>query len=216
MKSFNFRTVGWFTIAAGISAVIGTIALLAFFATGNGLIGLIGDFALAFTVLLMIPLFIAMGKITMTEHRILGRAIQILGVLGLLSKFTGLILLISGVLVYERSVLWENVGSGLFGIAILLFALPNRSNPDLSRGYVWFSILFGVVMILNFVGLFYADAFNEVLQGTKSLSEANPVIMILLITAAPIAIFGLPIWVLWSGRLFQKGKDTALDLQTAT
>lgn len=215
MNSLNNRTVGWITIAAGICAVIGTLALFLFLGT-SGISGFIGDIAFALTSVLMIPLFITLGNMTMTSSKILGRTIQVLGVLGSLSRLVGLILLISGILEFEKSALWENFGFGLIGIAILIYALQNRNNPDLRRGYVWFSIVIGIALTFNFVGLFYADMFNEVLNGSKSFTEANPVVMVLLITAAPISVLGPPIWLLWTGRLFLKRTEAAVDLQVST
>ena len=87
MKSLNNTTTGKFTIAAGISALIGTLAMIEFMVIGNS--GLFSDYISIFTALLMLPLMIALGKIAMTKQENLGRGVLILGVLGALNNFVG-------------------------------------------------------------------------------------------------------------------------------
>ncbi len=207
MNTFNNRTVGWITIAAGISALIGTLAMIEFMVIGNS--GLFSDYISIFTAVLMLPLMIALGKIAMTKQENLGRGVLILGVLGALINFVGGIInviALEGIIEYYHSADWIYVGGGLVGIAILTFALLNRTNPELKSSYRWFSILFGLGACTFLLGLIVRDELNALMRFEITLAEASPFLMLLLFFGSPIVILGQPIWLLWTGRLFLKEK----------
>jgi hypothetical protein len=48
------------------------------------------------------------------------------------------------------------------------------------------------------------DEINAIMQG--NLAEANPILLASIFIQAPIFLLGWPIWLLWTGRLFLKGK----------
>lgn len=217
MKSLNNRTVGWITIAAGISSLIGSIALIEFIMFGNS--GLLSDSMSVITAALMFPLLIAMGNIAMAKHETLGRAVQILGVLGTLINFIGgIINLISilEIIEYEHSASWIFIGGGLIGIAIITYALLIRTNPELKASYVWFSVVFGLAMCTYFLGLIFRDELNAIMGFSMSIAEASPGLLLMFIFGSPVVIIGHPIWVLWTGRLFLKRTETDVDLQVST
>ena len=207
MKSLNNTTTGKFTIAAGISALIGTLAMIEFMVIGNS--GLFSDYISIFTAVLMLPLMIALGKIAMTKQENLGRGVLILGVLGALIVFFGGIInvtALNGVIEYENQASWIMVGQGLIGIAIITFLILSRNNPALKKGYLWFSMVFGIAMAMSFLGLVFREELNAILQGGLSIAESSLGLKLLLFFVSPTTILGQPVWLLWSGRLFLKEK----------
>ena len=207
MKQLDNTNIGRITIVAGISSLIGTLTMIEFMVAGNT--GLLTDHVSVITAILILPLLNAMGKIAMTKHKNIGRSVQILGVLGTLINFVGGIinvLALRGIIEYEHQASWIMVGGGLIGIAILTFMLLNRNNPELKKGYVWFSIVFGLGMAMSFLGLIFRDELNAIMRFEISIADSSPGLKLLLFFASPTVILGHPIWVLWSGRLFLKEK----------
>ena len=207
MKSLNNKTIGRITIAAGISALIGTLAMIEVMVIGNS--GLLSDYMTIFTSLLSVPLMSALGKIVITKNKNLGRAVQILGVLGALIVFFGGIInvtALNGVIEYENQASWIMVGQGLIGIAIITFLMLSRNNPALKKGYLWFSMVFGIAMAMSFLGLVFREELNAILQGGLSIAESSLGLKLLLFFVSPTTILGQLVWLLWSGRLFLKGK----------
>ena len=198
MNQLNSTTTGRITIAAGISSLIGSIALILFIVINET--GLLSDSMSILTSLLMFPLLIGLGKIVVTKHKALGRAVQILlgGIINVIS--------LAGILDFDQTASLIYVGGGLVGIAILTYALLNRTNPELKAGYVWFSVVFGLAMCTYFLGLIFRDELNAIMRFEMSISEASPFLLLLLFFGSPVVILGHPIWLLWSGRLFLKGK----------
>ncbi len=148
MKSLNFRTTGWITIVAGIMTISLPFAIAAVAGLGsfNNIFAALGDILGIIAILLIIPAFIALGSSVMVNHQALGRAIQILGVLGALSDFSHYFLFMSGIMPFDEAVIWNTIGRALVGVAVLTFALLSRKNPNLGRLYLWFSLALGVVM----------------------------------------------------------------------
>ena len=207
MDTFNNRTVGWTTIAAGISALIGTLAMIEVMVIGNS--GLLSDYMTIFTSLLSVPLMSALGKMVITKNKNLGRAVQILGVLGALIVFFGGIInvtALNGVIEYENQASWIMVGQGLIGIAIITFLMLSRNNPALKKGYLWFSMVFGIAMAMSFLGLVFREELNAILQGRLSIAESSQGLKLLLFFVSPTTILGQLVWLLWTGRLFLKEK----------
>ena len=155
MKSLNFRTTGWITIVAGIMTISlpFAIAAVAGLASLNGIFAALGDILGVIAILLVIPAFIALGSSVMVEHHALGRAIQVLGVLGALSDFSHYFLFMSGIMSLDDAVIWNTIGRSLVGVAVLTFALLSRNNPNLGRLYLWFSLALGVTMAGSFIML---------------------------------------------------------------
>jgi hypothetical protein len=207
MKPLNNTTTGRITIAAGISALIGTLAMIEVMVIGNS--GLLSDYMTIFTSLLSVPLMSGLGKMGITKNKNLGRAVQILGVLGALIVFFGGIInvtALNGVIEYENQASWIMVGQGLIGIAIITFLMLSRNNPALKKGYLWFSMVFGIAMAMSFLGLVFREELNAILQGGLSIAESSLGLKLLLFFVSPTTILGQPVWLLWSGRLFLKEK----------
>lgn len=203
MKSLDINRTGRLAIVAGIVAVFGTIALLGFFATG-GILGFIGDVIGLLGGILLIPLSIGLGNITMPQNRNAGRAIQILGVVSGLLQMTSAFLITSQLQNFQESAGWGYVGSILLGIVVFLFVLTNRSALNFGRAYIVFSLIYGVAMVANILSFVFEDDFLRLLEGSAGLGDINPVLMVLLFTLSPFSVLGPPIWFLWTGRLLRK------------
>lgn len=214
MNAINSKAVGWTAIAAGL-ATLSIPFILAVLVSGgsfDNIIALLGDVLGAIATILIIPMLIAIGRTVMPKHKMLGRLVQIVGVLGALSDFIHYFFIMSGILAFERAVVWNAVGRGLIGIAILMYALLNSRNPELKRVYVLLSILLGLIMAPGIMGGGgpLDDAFETLAQGS-TLAEVNPVVVVLLFIMAPTFLLGWPIWLIWTGRLFLKGKLGILE-----
>jgi hypothetical protein len=198
----SISTTGKTTIAAGITGVLASLALLGFFG-GSGILGAVGDLLDVLNSALIIPLFITLGGVTMPRGELAGRVIQISGTAGALVRMAGAFLILSSLMVFDNAVLLVNAGMGLIGIAMLTFLLANRRRLKLGTAYYVFSLVVGVAMAVNIFGVFLYDAYAPLLQGEASLADMNPLLLSLLIFA-PIQILGYPIWLLWAGRLLLK------------
>lgn len=205
MKSLDVSTVAKSTLAAGITAVLATFALLGFFG-GSGFLGGIGDLMDVLNSILVIPLFILMGHLTRSRHQGLGRAVQTGGAAGALMRLAGAFLIFSQLMAFEDAVLLVNAGMGLMGMALLIFLLAGRAQLNLSRVYYGFSLIVGLAMAVNILGVFLYDAYAPLLQGEAGFADLNPLLLALLVFA-PVQILGYPIWLLWTGRLLLKSPD---------
>ena len=208
------KTLSQITIAAGVVAALGSVVLLLFF-TGIPFFGWLGDLIGVITAVLLLPFFIGMGKITLPHSQNAGRTIQLMGVAAALLKGISASLIVTSLQPYNEAVIWENIGSTLLGIVVIIFVLANRAPLNLRRGYRWFSLLFGVAMTLNIMGIIWGDQFVQLLEGSAGFGDINPLLVVLLFTATPMTILGFPIWLLWTGRLLWKGNRITADLQTA-
>lgn len=204
MDRFNARTVGWTTAVAGLAAVLASLALLGFFG-GSGLLGSAGDLLDMANSALVVPLFVLLGNLTRGRSETAGRAVQLAGVLGAIARLVGAFLIVSGLMIYDDAVLLVNAGLGLIGIAMVIFFVVNRGRPFLSRGYVIFSLVVGVVLALGLLGVFLNDVFTPLLRGEVTMAEFNPLLLLLLFTLSPIQILGYPLWLLWTGRRLLQG-----------
>jgi len=210
MNAFNGKAVGWMTIGAGIATVSISVAIavLVGISSLSYLAGLLGDLLGPVAAVLIMPMLISIGKIVMTKNDRLGRSVQIVGVLGALIDLGQGVLFLSRIIVYEQSVVWTTIARGLIGIAVFTYALLNRKNPEMKTAYVWLSIILGVIMASSFMSLLFQDVINAISEG--NMSEANPSLLAYLFIAGPIFLLGWPIWLLWTGRLFLKGKLAVL------
>jgi hypothetical protein len=215
MKYFDITTTGRVTIAAGISALIGLIAMFSFFATGSVDIGVFADYMGALTTVLVIPLFLAIGRAVMAEHENLGFAIMILIALGILMRLIEIILMLSGIPT-EQWIFLEYASAIILGIAVLSYGLMSRKISGLSTKYGWFTIIFGISMLMNIFGFVFEGEINRVVQGAISITEANPVLLLVMFVFSPVYLIGYPIWLLWTGRAFSKIRQQTMDLQTIT
>lgn len=202
MQWMTDSRVGWITIAAGVVAIIVLIGTLGV-AGGSGLIGFVGDIMVSVLSILIIPLFIRFGAILSDRGRPVGQVVQVLGVAGALIRLTSSVLLIVGVLPYERTVIGEEVGFVLVGAAILLFFSRVQQVAELSRSYVWFGIILGLAFLASLLALIMGDQlFTQIIDGTVPLSEANPLILVTLFIFTPVQLLGYPIWLIVTGRHF--------------
>ena len=212
MARIDSKTVGRFSLVAGIVATVGQLALLGFFGGGE-VLGVIGDFIGVVTAIIFIPLFICIGHLTKVHNPTNGRLIQFFGVLAALLKGISALLIGTGIQSFAQAVIWEHIGSTLLGMVVIVYVISNRSPLDLGRKYFWFSIIFGSVLLISLLGFVFDDQFTQLIEGRISLSEINPLLVILLFTATPITILGYPIWLFWTARLFLNQQQATADWQ---
>lgn len=211
MNFLSYRTAGWFTIVAGILSLIGMLLLFGFFG-GSGLMGILNDVTGVLGDLLIIPLFLVLGTITMSRNARLGLAVQIAAVLGLLLKITGGVLILSGV-PFESAEVWLNAGSIPLGVAIMTVAIANWRNPLLSRGYLIFSLIAGFPAALRVIAFIVPAVTDQLLEAMMGSGELNPLLYPLIVVSI-VSIIAPPIWELWSGRLLLRAaaqEDEALQ-----
>jgi len=211
MSNIKHRTVGKLTIAAGIAAVLTMITVLTGVGSGNWLLGGLGDLMDVLSSALVVPLFIFLGGLAMAGSPILGRAVQIVGISGAVTKLTGALLIFSGIMAYEDAVPLVNAGTGLMGVALLLALPVSRRELGLGSGAFIFTLGVGLAMAVGLPGLFFNDAYAPLLQGEVGLAEMPPILVGLLIFA-PLQLLGYPIWLLWFGRrLYKAPKPQAVQ-----
>jgi len=155
---------------------------------------------------LIIPMLIAIGSIDITQHKAAGRSTQILGVLGALIEVAQYVLVISGIVPGDQAVYAHYVGTGAMAIALLISLFLNSKNPEWRISYLWLGIVFALVIAQNIVGAGGLDEIADQLFQGGSLAQANPVAIILFVILVPLFLLGWPIWLIWTGRLFLKGR----------
>lgn len=203
MNTPNYRRIGTLTIAAGIAAVLTMLVVLTGFGSGNWLLGGLGDLMDVLSSALVVPLFIFLGGPAIVQNQMLGRVVQIVGVIGAVTKLVGALLIFSGVMAYDDAVLIVNAGTGFMGIALLLALPASRRKLGLSTGAFLFTLLVGLAMAITLLGVFFNDAYMPLLQGEIGLGDMPPVLVALLVFA-PVQLLGYPIWLLWLGRRLLK------------
>ena len=166
-------------------------------------------------IVLIIPMLIAIGNIDMTNQKALGRSVQILGVLGALIELAQYVLVVSGILPDGQAANAHYAGAGAMAIAIIMSVLLTQKDPELRISIVWLGIIFVWASIQTLVGSGLQDEFDRLAQG-GSLEDANPFVIALLFTQAPMYLLGWPIWLIWTGRLFLKGQQFTLEVQRRT
>jgi hypothetical protein len=199
MNPPDYRRTGISTIAAGIAAVLAMLVVLTGLGSGNWLLGSLGDLMDVVNSALIMPLFILLGGMAMAESPLLGRVIQVLGVIGALTRLVGAFLILSGLMVIDEALLFVNAGLGFLGVALLLSLPASRRELGLGTGASLFTLVVGVGMAVTLVGAFFNDAYLPLLQGEIGLAEMPPILAALLIFA-PVQLLGYPIWLLWIGR----------------
>jgi hypothetical protein len=139
---------GGIAILSGIISAIGVvfmIAMFAFFTTPRQdlalTFGMLNDICVAFQYLLTIPIALALYKILLSYNPALIRAATIVGIGGMLLTFGLQLLLIFGVLTFERQVIWVSLAMILgVGSWLVITGLAARSTGRLPNS-VMMSIL---------------------------------------------------------------------------
>ena len=211
MKSSNMTTIGWTTFISGLIALFSSISLIVSYITGSPSITRFSYALSALTLMLVIPLLVALSSIILNKHEIYTRIFQSLVVIGAVILIKARAQLVIGAEINtvfsDKTVLWEYLGAGLIGIAILTYALFNPSNPELKNSHVWVRAVVGVALSTYIFGLIFRDQFDQLAEGRMGITEVNPIVGFLFLTILLIYVIARPVWLLWSGRLFLKTKE---------
>jgi hypothetical protein len=108
-------------------------------------------------------------------------------------------LIFSGIMAFEKALLFVNAGMGLMGIALLLTLPAGRRLLGMRTAYFLFTLAVALGMATALLGVFLNDAYLPLLQGEIGLGELPPILVALLIFA-PLQMLGYPIWLLLTGR----------------
>jgi len=206
-KKMNFldnTLIGYFTLAAGVSALLQVTFLTLMFTVSNRPFGTISDYFYALTPLLILPLFFSLRQSTELQQTGLSQILLIIGIIGLLiASITQVVLLIK-IINYKQSVLGNIVGTSLMGITILAYA-ASHLNSALPSGFTWFGISLGAVMLSGFItAAFFLDKVTAMSSGQFTPTNTSP-LMSVAVWAGMLAQIGLPIWLLWAARLLLNG-----------
>ena len=84
MNFSDSTSIGSFTLAAGISALIQIILLGLMFTVSRSPFGRISDYFYVLTPLLILPLFLAIRKFQGVQNTAVSQVVQIIGIIGIL------------------------------------------------------------------------------------------------------------------------------------
>jgi hypothetical protein len=178
----NDRMVGRLALATGIVTVVSLVALVLFFALGQGnAFGTINDWTIGAIGVLTIALALAVRRDTISWIAIVGGAIVLIGALLVISRTTGFLL--AGLI--------ESVGFALVGL--WLIAINRAADRRWPRQLGALGVLAGGVMAIGFVVL------PGVAQRLDDMATAPWWVWIGFV--GWLGIFVLyPAWSLWLGR----------------
>ena len=121
MNFSDSASVGSFTLAAGISALIQIILLTLMFTVSRSPFGKISDYFYVLTPLLILPLFLAIRKFQGVQNTEVPQIVQVVGIIGILIASIAQVILLLKVIEFKQSIWGNSIGMGLIGIPILSF-----------------------------------------------------------------------------------------------
>jgi len=206
MRFFDQNFVGYFTLAAGISALIQIILLILMFTVSRTFFGTLSDYFYALTPLLLLPFVIAFPKILGIQNTGIYRIAMISGVTGILIASMAQVILLIKIIDLKQSIWGNLIGLGLVGILILTMTILNHNNPELPASFQWFGMVLGIAMVIGIPsGFFFLDELHAVQNGSLAWSSASPLIYPAVL-AGVITQIGLPVWGFWTAQLVLTGK----------
>ncbi len=208
MNMPNSQLVGWTAILGGVIAIIGVISLMLMFVVGEPF-GTINDILAIPVAILMLPLVLALYRLNATDHSWLSLLAMIAGSAGFIATAVGSILLLSGRINFEQSLVYGIGGFGLIGLWALLNSAMGVADHTLPKGLAWAGILLGLTPTLALAAVLRADSIANALSGmagqTAAGGQTSPLIYVLF-TLGFISYAGLPVWFILIGRLFLVGR----------
>lgn len=208
MDFTNAVFIGRLTIAAGIVAAIQITLLALMFTVATKPYGPLSDVAYALSPVLMLPLLFAFRHIYQADFSGGSQWAIVLGVLGAAIASINQVIFLLKIIDLKQSMVGYQVGLGLIGVALLLFAVFGRTNAEIPGGITIFGIVVGAAFTMSlFPGIFFLNDFYAMSTGTLDYSTMNP-LMYLMLLAAAVSQIGLPVWLILLGRLFLNGRIT--------
>ena len=208
MNVSNSPFVGWAAIIGGVVGVIGFVSLILLFVFGEPF-GTLNDILSIPTALLLMPLVFALYRLNAAGHSWLSLFALIAGLTGFLATAIGSVLLVSGRINFEQSLVYGIGGFGLIGLWALMNSVMGLADHTLPKGLAWAGILLGVTPTLALVAVLRADNIASALTAmsgqTAAGGQTSPLVYVLFILGF-ISYAGLPIWFIIMGRLFVSGR----------
>lgn len=200
----NSHFVGWTAIIGGVVGVIGFVSLILLFVVGEPF-GTLNDILSIPTAFLLLPLVVALYRLNAAEQSWLSLFALIAGLTGFISTAVGSVLLVSGRIDFDQSLIYGIGGFGLIGLWALLNSVMGQSDHALPKALAWMGILLGVTPTLALLAVFRANSVANALNGmagqTAAGGQTNPMVYVLFMLGF-ISYAGLPIWFILIGRLF--------------
>lgn len=203
----NSQFVGWTAIIGGVVGVIGFVSLILLFVVGEPF-GTLNDILSIPTALLLMPLVFALYRHNAAHYSWVSLIALIAGLIGFLATAIGSVLLVSGRINFEQSLLYGIGGFGLIGLWVLLNSMMGLAGRTLPKGLDWMGILLGVTPTMALLAVFRVDSIASMLSATAGQTTAvqfSPLAYLFFI-AGGISYALLPVWFILMGRLFLVGR----------
>ena len=128
----NSHFVGWTAIIGGVVGVIGFVSLILLFVVGEPF-GTLNDILSIPTAFLLLPLVVALYRLNAAEQSWLSLFALIAGLTGFISTAVGSVLLVSGRIDFDQSLIYGIGGFGLIGLWALLNSVMGLSEHALPQ-----------------------------------------------------------------------------------
>ena len=212
MATSNSQFVGWTALMGGVVGVIGFVCLLLLFVVGEPF-GSINDFLAIPTGLLLLPLVVGLYRLHAPHYPLMAALAALAGAAGFISTMIGSVLLLTGRIDFQQSLVPGMGGFGLIGLWALINGALALADGALPRSAALSGVLLGLTPTIILVLLLRIGAVANVLSAMASPSAAgfqmNPVVMALTLLGL-ISYAGLPVWFIAMGRLFATGRVGAV------
>lgn len=212
MDMSSHSSVGWTAIVGGVIGVIGFISLAIFFIVGEPF-GTLNDILAIPVAFLMLPLAFALYRLNSADYSLLSLVALAAGVVGFLSTAIGSLLLITGRIGFEQSLITGIGGFGLIGLCVLLNSSMGLMNRQLPRATAWIGILLALTPSLALLAVLRAGSIARALEAmagqTAAEFQMNPLVVVIFVLGG-LSYAGMPFWFIWMGRLFATGKLSLL------
>ena len=203
MSASNSQFVGWATIIGGVVGVIGFISLILLFVVGEPF-GTINDILTIPTAFLMMPLVLALYRLNSAGYPLVSLSALLVGVIGFFATAVGSILLVTGRIDFQQSLITGIGGFGLIGLWVLINSIMGLRDGALPRTIAWAGILLAITPSISLLAMLRLESIANGLTGmagqTSGFQMSVPVMVIFLLGF--ISYAGMPIWFILIGRLF--------------
>ncbi|HSO29562.1 MAG TPA: hypothetical protein VLS28_06645 [Candidatus Sulfomarinibacteraceae bacterium] len=180
---------GWSAIAAAILTVTGLLTLLAFFATGSALLGVLNDLNTIAMAVVTVPVALALYPVASRTSAPLARVAVVANLIGVLLTAGFSALLVMQVMTFDATLTLITAGNGLIGAWLLVTAALLASASALPLALGWFGIAGGAGLALASLGF-------------PLLGREHPIIAV----AGLIALIGLVSFYAWAGVLLLRAR----------
>ena len=197
MQAPDLSIAGVSSIVAGALWLLGIVSLSLMYLVG-GPFGPLNDLLGLLSMLFLLPLTLALYRLSATQYPLVGAVAFACGVIGILVFALGSALLLLGRIDFQQSLPPNIGGLGLVGLWVLLNAIMGLGLATRPGWLAWLGIVAGFAMALTLISLLRLDNLVNLLSGGQT--GAGPVTYVFV----ALGLFGyiaLPIWFILVGRL---------------